>query len=84
MEEMFKKFSLTPEQLEERQNAEAELRLIAEKSNDYSTTLNEKKKLEIMHEEEDYQHIDVNKPHLANLNQDPQLSRKVKYSIDQD
>lgn len=37
-----------------------------------------------MHEEEDYQQIDVKKPHLANLNQDPQLSRKVKYSIDQD
>ena len=40
--------------------------------------------MEIMHEEEDYQQIDVKKPHLANLNQDPQLSRKVKYSIDQD
>ena len=28
--------------------------------------------------------VDKNKPHLSNLNQDPQLSRKINYSIDQE
>ena len=27
--------------------------------------------------------IDLTKPHIANLNQDPQLSRKVNYSIEE-
>lgn len=26
--------------------------------------------------------IDTSKPHLSNLNEDPQLSRKINYSID--
>ncbi len=38
--------------------------------------------MEIEHEGEDYHKIDTKKPHLSNLNQDPQLSLKVKYSID--
>lgn len=28
--------------------------------------------------------VDKNKPHLSNLNQDPQLSRKINYSIDRE
>jgi hypothetical protein len=40
--------------------------------------------MEFEHEDEDFQRIDIKKPHLANLNQDPQLSRKVKYSIDKE
>lgn len=30
----------------------------------------------------DVHKVDVKKPHLSNLNQDPQLSRKINYSID--
>jgi hypothetical protein len=83
MEEMFKKFSMTPEMLEQRSEAEAQLKFLAEKDHDYSTTRNEKKKIEEEQEEED-QRVDLKRPHLANLNQDPQLSRKVKYSIDKE
>jgi hypothetical protein len=78
---MFKKLSITPELLEQRNEAEAQLKFLAEKDHDYKTNRIEKKKFEEDNEEED-QKIDVKKPHLANLNQDPQLSRKVKYSID--
>jgi hypothetical protein len=81
---MFKKFSITPELLEQRNEAEAQLKFLAEKNNDYSTTRIEKKKIEEDNEEENYQKIDVKRPHLANLNQDPQLSRKVKYTIDKE
>jgi ATP-dependent 26S proteasome regulatory subunit len=83
MEEMFKKFSMTPEMLEQRNEAEAQLKFLAEKDHDYSTTRTEKKKMEEEQEEEDQQ-VDLKRPHLANLNQDPQLSRKVKYSIDKE
>lgn len=31
---------------------------------------------------ETFARIDESKPHIANLNQDPQLSRKINYSID--
>lgn len=81
MEEMFKKFSLTPEMIEQRSEAEAQLKFLAEKDHDYSATRTEKKKAEEEHEED--QRVDPKRPHLANLNQDPQLSRKVRYSIDQ-
>lgn len=33
--------------------------------------------------EAEYSKIDLGKPHITNLNQDPQLSRKVHYSIEQ-
>ena len=78
---MFKKFSLTPEMIEQRSETEAQLKFLAEKDHDYSATRNEKKKAEEEHEED--QRVDPKRPHLANLNQDPQLSRKVRYSIDQ-
>ena len=45
MEEMFKKFSMTPEMLEQRNEAEAQLKFLAEKDHDYSTTRTEKKKM---------------------------------------
>lgn len=30
----------------------------------------------------DVSKVDISKPHLSNLNQDPQLSRKINYAID--
>lgn len=41
----------------------------------------ERKKAES--EIESFTKVDLTKPHIANLNQDPQLSRKVNYSIEQ-
>lgn len=32
----------------------------------------------------DINKVDVNRPHLSNLNQDPQLSKLIKYSIDRE
>lgn len=46
MEEMFKKFSMTPEMIEQRSEAEAQLKFLAEKDHDYSASRTEKKKAE--------------------------------------
>jgi len=43
------------------------------------------KKEKIKHEEEEFHSeakFDKTKPHLSNLNEDPQLSRKINYLID--
>lgn len=50
--------------------------------NDMTMTRGEKLKQE--HEEiiSDVHKVEKNRPHLSNLNQDPQLSRKINYSID--
>lgn len=32
----------------------------------------------------DINKVDLNRPHLSNLNQDPQLSRLINYSIDKE
>ena len=47
-------------------------------------TMTKKQKLEQEHDEiiSDIHKVDKNKPHLSNLNPDPQLSRKINYSID--
>lgn len=81
MEEMFKQLSLTPEMLEQRKDAQAELNFISEKENDYEISKAERRKQDPI---ELYTRIDLSKPHIANLNQDPQLSRKVTYSIEED
>lgn len=48
-------------------------------------TMSTKEKLEMEHDSSypisDVTKVDRNKPHLSNLNQDPQLSRKINYSI---
>lgn len=49
--------------------------------NDYETTKTEKKQHE-QAEEIQYAHIDMTKPHLSNLNEDPQLTRKVNYALE--
>lgn len=48
-------------------------------------TMTRKEKLEQEHDTHgisDIHKVDTKKPHLSNLNQDPQLSRKINYSID--
>lgn len=79
MEEMYKKLQLTPELLEQRLEAQAQLKFISEKEQDYEMPKNERRKTE--EPVDSYVRIDESKPHLANLNQDPQLSRKVNYSL---
>ena len=32
----------------------------------------------------DVNYVDTDRPHLSNLNQDPQLSRVINYSIDKE
>jgi pSer/pThr/pTyr-binding forkhead associated (FHA) protein len=83
MEEMFKKFSMTPEELEQRSEAMAQLQFLSEKNNDYATSRTDKKQKE-EEEQPAYQKVDPSRPHLVNLNPDPQLSRKIKYSLDSD
>lgn len=82
MEEMFKKLTLgiTPEMLEERRNTEAELKYSNQVMNDYQTSA--KQKITKESENSNFSAIDVTKPRITNLNQDPQLSRKATYSID--
>ena len=78
---MFKKLSLTPEMLEQKKEAQAELKFISEKEQDYEVPKNERRKIE--DPIESIARVDVSKPHLANLNQDPQLSKKITYSIEE-
>lgn len=62
--------------------AQAQLKFISEKEQDYELSKTERKKneetIEIM------SRVDLSKPHIANLNQDPQLSRKVNYGIEEE
>lgn len=51
--------------------------------NDYETSKTDKKKQEEQ-EEIQYAHIDLSQPHLSNLNEDPQLSRRVNYALAQE
>lgn len=57
------------------------MRYNSEVMNDMTMTKKEK----IKHEEEEFHSeakFDKTKPHLSNLNEDPQLSRKINYLID--
>ena len=77
---MFKKLQMTPEMAEQRLEAQAQLQFIAAKEHDYEVSKKDRR----MTEEniDSYIKIDTTKPHIANLNQDPQLSRKVNYSLE--
>ena len=50
--------------------------------NDYSKTKEEKLMIEKEEETEYGSKLDTSRPHISNLNEDPQLSRKINYSID--
>jgi hypothetical protein len=84
MEEMFKKLSMgiTPEMVEQLNETKQQQRYIDEKMNDYETSKTDKKKQEEQ-EEIQYAHIDLSQTHLSNLNEDPQLSRRVNYALAQ-
>lgn len=64
--------------------ARSEMNFNNQMMNSYSMSKEEK----IKHEEEEraanqpYTRVDISKPHLSNLNEDPFLSRKICYSID--
>lgn len=61
--------------------AQAQLKFISEKQQDYELSKTERKKNE--EPVEIASRVDFSKPHIANLNQDPQLSRKVNYAIEE-
>jgi hypothetical protein len=84
MEEMLSKFSLgsvTPEMLQQLQEAKDEERYVNETIADRETTIEEKKKHEAEEEELYAAKVDTSKPHISNLNEDPQLSRKINYPL---
>ena len=87
MEEMLSKFnggSITPGMLEQLKEAKEEQRYVNETIAGRELTKEAKKKHE---EEEEVNYavkVDPTKPHISNLNEDPQLSRKINYSIDRD
>lgn len=88
-EEMFKKLSMglgmDPSQLEDYQDVKEQLRYNNMMMNDMTMTKQEK----LEHESEMGQAAEVNKvdktkPHIYNLNQDPQLSKKIFYGINEE
>ena len=83
MEEMFKKLSMgvTPEMLEQFNEAKQQQRYVDETINDRETSKVDKKKHEKEEEDAYAVKIDLTKPHLSNLNEDPQLSRKINYLL---
>jgi predicted glycosyl hydrolase (DUF1957 family) len=83
MEEMFKKLSMgvTPEMMEQFNEAKEQQRYVDETINDRETSKTDKKKHEKEVEDAYAVKIDLTKPHLSNLNEDPQLSRKINYLL---
>ena len=84
---MFQKLSqglgIDPEKLREFNDAKEQLEFNTAMINDFSMTKAEK----LQNEKEqtllnNTSKIDLTKPHLSNLNEDPQLSRRINYSID--
>lgn len=85
-EEMFKKLSqglgIDPKKLEEFNDAKQELEFSTAMIQNISMTKAEK----LQNEKEqtllnNVSKTDITKPHLSNLNEDPQLSRRINYSI---
>ena len=67
--------------MEQFKEAQEQQRYVDAEINDRETSVTEKKKQE-MEVEMDYAvKVDVTKPHLSNLNEDPQLSRKINYLL---
>ena len=85
-EQMFKKLSIDSNNMEEFNEAKEQLRFNAEMMKDYEMTTKEKLQQENqnMAKITDINNVDTSRPHLSNLNQDPQLSRMINYSIDKE
>ena len=84
MEEMLGKFnmgSISPEMLEQLKEAKDQQRYVNETIADRETTKEDKKKHEAEEEEKYAVKVDLTQPHISNLNEDPQLSRKINYSL---
>lgn len=74
--------SITPEMLEQLREAKDQERYVNETIADRETTKEAKKKHE---EEEEINYaarVDKSKPYISNLNEDPQLSKKINYGLD--
>lgn len=72
---------ITPELLKQFNEAKEQQRYVDQKISDRQTSKTVKKKIE---EDEEHNYaikIDTSKPHISNLNEDPQLSRKVNYLL---
>ena len=81
---MFKKMGLQMDQemLEKFNDAKEELKFNNMMMKDYEMTKDEKKEQEEKEREEEQKNkVDLSQAHLSNLNEDPQLSRKINYSI---
>ncbi len=86
MEEMFKKFSMggiTQEMLEQFNEAKQQQKYVDENINDRETSKVDKIKQEKEQENSYAVKVDLSKPHLSNLNEDPQLSRKINYLLEE-
>ena len=86
---MFKKLSMgldfDPAKLEEMRDAQEQLKFNTMMVDNLSLTKEERKENEKKWNDEfSSNKIDESKPHLSNLNQDPMLSQKIKYSLDKD
>ena len=67
--------------IEQFNEAKQQQRYVDETINDRETSRTEKKKHEAEEEDAYAARIDLSQPHLSNLNEDPQLSRKVNYLL---
>lgn len=84
MEEMFTKFNMgniSPDMLEQLKEAKEQQRYVNETIADREATKEDKKKQEQQEESNYAAKIDTSRPHMSNLNEDPQLSRKINYSL---
>lgn len=86
MEELMTKFNMgniSPDMLEQLKEAKEQQRYVNETIADREATKEDKKKHEQQEESKYAVKIDTSRPHMSNLNEDPQLSRKINYSITQ-
>ena len=77
------KFSMmTPEEMEQMKQVKEEQQYLSGQINDRETSKDDKKMHEMQEEKSYASKVDVTQPHLSNLNEDPQLSRKVNYLLE--
>jgi len=61
--------------------AKEQQRYVNETIADREATKEDKKKHEEIEESKYAAKVDLSKPHISNLNEDPQLSRKINYPL---
>ncbi len=73
--------TISPDMLQQLKEAKEQQRYVNQTIADREATKEDKKKHETQEQNNYAVKIDFTKPHMSNLNEDPQLSRKINYAL---